>query len=284
MDNEYKTDEYFLYDSYQNDKNNFNQLIGRFFRAQYSEVLNEIKLANKKLTNEEFYNIYSKYVKPYTVEYKQKKSDELMNSFGVRQDKFINNIEQLFKLSNTRPAENLVYLDYGCNDGAFALAIQKHFKIEPKNVYCVDLIDKPYIVEKMGYNYIKLDLERIEESLSVIPEVNLVSIINVIHHIPPMGRDELFKIINKHIKPKSHILVKEHNCGPEQERKYHMYISEWHKMYKVLYGEKDTMGELYLMNVGQISAYMHLLDSFLKKIIHEKDDILKAYYALFIKK
>jgi len=287
--NEYNIDEYFLYDSFMNDNKNFIQMIGRFFRNHMNEVLDEIKKqSNKKLTNKEFYNIYSKYVQPKTIEEKQLSYDKIFKESGSRQEKFTYYIDKLFELTRTKlpDSEHIIYLDYGCNDGEFALAITKHFNILPKNVYCIDIIDKPYIVNKAGFNYIKLDLNDVEKSLSQLPEINLVTIINVIHHIPPENRDSLLKILNKKIKSKAHIIIKEHDCGPGKENhKFLMYISEWHKMYKALYQETDMMGRLYLMNISQLSAYMHLLDAFLKKAFHEKpDDILKAYYAMFIKK
>ena len=80
---------------------------------------------------------------------------------------------------------NIVYLDYGCNDGMFTVAMAKHFNILPHNVWAVDLIDKPKLIEEAGYNYIKATQQNIEEMLLKLPEVNLVTIVNVIHHIPP---------------------------------------------------------------------------------------------------
>jgi hypothetical protein len=63
---EYKIDEYFLYNSFKNDGENFKQLIHRFFGSQASNVMRDvqIKISSNKLTNNDFYNIYSRYVKP----------------------------------------------------------------------------------------------------------------------------------------------------------------------------------------------------------------------------
>jgi 2-polyprenyl-3-methyl-5-hydroxy-6-metoxy-1,4-benzoquinol methylase len=284
--NEYKTDEYFLYESFKHDRLNFTQMIRRFFGARSSGVMSDIfkMSADGKHPNKYFYDTYSKYVKPYT---KEEIIADYERSFrgNSRQEKFIKAIDKLFHTAKVPIPKDIIYLDYGCNDGMFALAVAKHFKIPAKNVYCVDIIEKPYIVDKAGFNYIKLDLNDIQVSLEKLPECNLVTIVNVIHHIPFEERDQLFKILDKKIKSESAIIIKEHDCGPgEYNHKYAMYIAEWHNMYKVLYNESNEMGKLYLMNVDQLSAYMMLMHANLKTFFHEhQDDILKAYYALFIK-
>lgn len=290
---EYKIDEYFLYNSFKNDGENFKQLINRFFGHQAQNIIQDIqkvssnKMVNtngvlsSKLTNDDFYKIYAKYVKlPDENEKRQ-----LFSKPNGRQIKFANAVDRLFHDAKMEKPSEIIYLDYGCNDGMFTQAIAKHFNIPNKNVWAVDIVQEPYIIKTAGFNYVRLDLNDIEGSLSKLPNCNFITIINVIHHIPAQSREPLLKILNKKISPGAKIIIKEHDClDNETNHKYAMYIAEWHKLYKVLYKESDSMGELYLMNVDQLSAYMMLLHANLKTKFYEREsDILKAYCALYAK-
>lgn len=277
---EYKLPTYFLYDSFVHDYINFKQLIDRFFRQNSRNILNDIQLIthNKKITNDDFYDIYRKYV---TVSKSVEK--KVVDVLNRRQTSFIDSVEKLLKISNIK-LNDIVYIDYGCNNGMFTHATAKHFNIPAKNVWAVDLIDKPHIIKEKCYNYVKLDVNNLEESLSQLPECNLITIINVIHHIPFDVRDNLLKILDKKIQHNATIIIKEHDC--ESQNKFANYIAEWHKLYKILYNESDAMGELYLMNVNQLAAYMMLLHANLKAKFYDytnQTDILKSYYAIFRK-
>ena len=263
---QYNVDEYFIHELYKTDNAKFRDMMIKFFDDDLNNIIADIDgLENKKPTNTEFYNIYAKYKKT------TKTRPERNHRFG-------NIIKTFFK--NIKLDENINYVDYGTGEGSFAVETSIAFNINPKNVYCVDITDEPPLVKKHGFNYIKLDINNIDQSLNSLPKIDLITIINVIHHIPIDVRNI---ILNK-LKEKSHsdtyLFVKEHNCD-NSDRSNANIISEWHNMYNFLNGKKNNMGSINYINYR---ALVSLLGKFgFKRMSHSTADntILRQYFVLF---
>lgn len=278
----YDVEEYFLWNAYKNKHKLFTQMIGRFFKDKSSQVLYDIKnIIHTHPKNAEFYSIYKKYIKKTPVDL-----DFLLSASSGRQRNFIKQISQLFENNELKiVSPDSIYVDYGCNDGAFAVAIAKHFKLPPKNVYCCDIIDCPPLVKKAGFNYIKINLNNIKESIMKLPDIDLLTIINVLHHIPPESRGEIFKALDLKLKKMGNTIVKEHNCNMGlYNDEYKSFIKTWHNLYIVLYEETDFMGEINFISLDHLKVYMIGTHSVMRNYIpDENDDILKSYLALFVK-
>jgi len=282
----YGVEEYFLYNSYKKNYKLYEQMINRFFKKNAHRVLEKVKsmvASSGMVKNAVFYDIYKQFIDKFEPDLAK-----LVAAETGRQKIFIKYVDELFideKINFT----NAVYVDYGCNDGAFAVAIATRFKIKPSNVYCCDIINKPALVSAKNYNYVKIDLNNVAGSLSSLPKTDLLTVINVFHHIPPSSRAELFKFFDLCLKPNAYTIVKEHNCNTGlYNDEYKNYIKEWHKLYAVLYNEVDFMGDINFISIDHLKVYMIGTHSLIKSYIFEgtdkeTDDILKPYYALFLK-
>ena len=283
QNNPYDVKEYFLYNCATKQYKLYEQMINRFFKNNAYIVLklvrNKIQSSNSPIRNVEFYQIYKKFIftqRPDMI--------KLIHADTWRQKSFIKSVELLFS-DEGKIAQDSIYIDYGCNDGAFAVAIVKHFGLKPKNIYCCDLIDMPELVKEAKFNYIKIDVNNIKKSMSSVPMGDILTIVNVFHHIPPDVRGETLNVLDEKLKKNSYIIVKEHNCNMGlYNEEYKELIKEWHKLYAVLYNEQDFMGKINFISLDHLKAYMFSIHSLLKAyIIEDENDILKSYFALFVK-
>lgn len=279
----YGVKEFFLYNAYKKNYKLYEQMIRRFFKNKSYAVLQEIRKLTQRghpIANDKFYEIYKNHIEMFKPDIQK-----LLAANTGRQINFIKGVEQLFGDEKNIPNSNSVYVDYGCNDGAFAVAMAKRFNIAPSNVYCCDIINKPILVEKSKFNYIQIDLNNIQDSLNKLPKTDLLTVINVLHHIPPESRGNVFQAFDKCLKSGANIIFKEHNCNPGIfNDTYKDFIREWHKLYAVLYNETDFMGDINFLSFDHLKAYMSIAHSLMKSYISDSDDdILKSYYALFVK-
>lgn len=264
-------------------QNDYYQMMKRFFGRKADNVIRDVKLLvknNPNVKNEDFYDIYRRYHEKFEFDINQ-----LLRAETNRQIKFMNAVSDLFKEAKTGVNPDAVYLDYGCNDGAFAVAMAKFFKLNPKNVWCYDLIDIPPLVKKAGFNYVKIDLDKYDECMAGLPKSDLVTIINVIHHIPVNIRGLTFQALDRAMNTGSYVMIKEHDCDDSMfNSEYNMFVKEWHKLYAKLNGESDFMGEINFVSMNHAKMYLFsahcMIVSYIKA---EQWDILKSYYALFRK-
>lgn len=164
------------------------------------------------MKNQDFYTIYSQHVKAPSKEDVIADKKRVFDNLNGRQKKFIHALDRIL-MSYKFDSVNLIYLDYGCNDGMFTYAVAKHFNIRAENVWAVDILEEtPYIIKNAGFNYVRLDLSDVSGSLAKLPKCNFVTIINVTHHIPIDDREGLLKLLDHHISSKSPIVIKEHEC------------------------------------------------------------------------
>lgn len=282
MSNTYKIKEYFQYDLYTKKMHLFKSMIGRFFGKDSHQIIKEI--GNKintsgKLKNDDFYQIYKKFIRNKPPQ----DTKTLLNAETNRQKKHMSIILELFKNTKYEFDKNTVYVDYGCNDGALTIAVVKLFNLNPKNVYCFDLIDQPELVKLAGYNYIKIDTKNLENIFKNIPKINLLTIINVLHHMNNEDRIDLTTTLNKKLS-NCYTIIKEHNCNLNIfDTVYRNLITEWHNLYVKLRNEANFMGEIDLISYNHVKIFMYDMHSTCIGYIPDQEyDILRSYMALFV--
>ena len=262
----------------------FKSMIDRFFKYNSKNVMNEVHKINPNSLNDVFYNIFKRY--RVNNNYADK---DIYLGLTPRQQRFCKNLnalelgdELIFQNKASSGYNNdIIYLDFGCNDAALTAAIVNEYNINPKNVYCTDIIDKPEICIKNGYTYI--NTSDINNMKKIPNNVNFLTMINVIHHIPP---DMLISVLThlKNILVKGAIiLIKEHDSYAYHLGKKSRYlITEWHNLYQKVNDEKGFMGYLYLIDYPHIKVLMMNINAIAVEYIpHDEDDILSEYFAMF---
>jgi hypothetical protein len=115
--------------------------------------------------------------------------------------------------------------------------------------------------------------------------INLLTMVNVIHHIPPDILLVVIEYLKKILIKGASIIIKEHNCSSSELGKKDRYlITEWHHLYQKVNNESNFMGYLYLIDFPHIKLLMMNIGAIcIEHTQDDEDDILKEYFAWFKK-
>jgi len=165
----------------------------------------------------------------------------------IRAEERISTILKMVEPINLKP-ENI--LDIGAGNSEITIALKIHYNLPTENVFAID-VKLPQVVDVTPLTYIDKKIPLPDNS------IDLIIIFMVLHHIPPMDRDEILSEIARVLSPNGVVIIREHDdsVGEDDGSKdtdFYIFLDLLHIFWYI--ASNETPDPLYLMSRNETQA------------------------------